>query len=122
MAKILIVDDSGLSRRLLRSILENKNHTVTEAEDGMSALEKYFIDKPDLVFLDLTMTGMHGLEVLKKMREMDPGAQIIVGSADIQSSTREMVREAGAREFVNKPFTAEAVQAAIEAVEKGEGR
>lgn len=122
MLKILIVDDSGLSRRLLRAILEGEGHAVVEAEDGMTALERYFIDRPDLVFLDLTMREMHGMEVLKKLKEMDPGAKVIVASADIQSSTRAMVEEVGAIGFVNKPFSAEAVRLALQAVVKGESR
>ncbi len=119
MAKILIIDDSALARRLLRNILEPEGHRVTEAEDGLVGLERYFIEKPDLVFLDLTMEGMTGYEVLEKLMQMDPQARIIVGSADIQSSTREMVLRAGARGFVNKPFTTEAVQAAVETALKG---
>src|SRR5579871_87841 len=96
VAKILIVDDSAMSRRILRSILETAGHEVTEAEDGMVALEKYFLEKPDLVLLDLIMKGMFGLEVLKKVRLMDSGAKVIVATADIQGSTRAMTRAEGA--------------------------
>lgn len=113
MAKILVVDDSGMSRRTLRKILEAAGHVVIEAEDGISALENYFIDKPDLVLLDLTMTGMYGIDVLNKLREMDSSARVIVASADIQSSTRLMVDEAGANAFINKPFAAERVLEAV---------
>ena len=55
MARILIVDDSALSRRMLRRILEGAGHEVIEAEDGMVAIEKYFLNKPDVVLLDLIM-------------------------------------------------------------------
>lgn len=115
MAKILVVDDSGMSRRTLRKILEPAGHHVTEAEDGIAALEHYFIDKPDLVLLDLTMTGMYGIDVLTKLREMDLNARVIVASADIQSSTRTMVEEAGASAFINKPFAVEQVLNAVNA-------
>jgi two-component system chemotaxis response regulator CheY len=118
MAKILVVDDSGMSRRSLRKILEPLGHQVIEAEDGISALERYFIDKPDLVLLDLTMTGMYGVDVLDKLREMDPEARVIVASADIQSSTRELVRAGGAQAFINKPFTIDQVLSAVDAVLK----
>ena len=101
--KVLLVDDSGLARRSMRSILEGGGFEVTEAEDGMVALEKYFAERPDLVMLDLVMKGMYGLDVLAKLREMDPSARVIVVSADIQSSSQEMVRTAGASGFVNKP-------------------
>ena len=113
--KILIVDDSALSRRTLRRILESAGYEVVEADDGMTTLELYFLEKPSLVLLDLVMKGMYGLDVLVKLREMDPKALVVVASADIQSSTRKMVDEAGALAFINKPFVSEQVIAAVEA-------
>jgi two-component system, chemotaxis family, chemotaxis protein CheY len=113
--KILIVDDSALSRRTLRRICETAGYQVVEANDGMTALEVYFLEKPRLVLLDLVMKGMYGLDVLVKLREMDPKALVVVASADIQSSTRQMVDEAGALAFINKPFVSEQVIAAVEA-------
>jgi len=113
--KILIVDDSALSRRTLRRILEPAGYEVVEAQDGMTALEVYFLEKPSLVLLDLVMKGMYGLDVLIKLREMDPKASVVIASADIQSSTRKMGDEAGALSFINKPFVSEQVIAAVEA-------
>ena len=113
--KILIVDDSALSRRTLRRILESAGYEAVEADDGMTALEMYFLEKPGLVLLDLVMKGMYGLEVLVKLREMDQDARVIVATADIQSSTRTMVDEAGALGFITKPFISEEVIAAVEA-------
>ncbi|HJT27027.1 MAG TPA: response regulator [Pyrinomonadaceae bacterium] len=113
--KILIVDDSALSRRTLRRILETAGYEVVEAADGMTALELYFLEKPSLVLLDLVMKGMYGLDVLVKLREMDPKALVVVASADIQSSTRKLVDEAGALAFINKPFVSEQVIAAVQA-------
>ena len=113
--KILIVDDSALSRRTLRRILEPTGYDVVEADDGMTALEVYFLEKPGLVLLDLVMKGMYGIDVLIKLREMDQQARVVVASADIQSSTRKMVDEAGALGFINKPFVSEQVLAAVEA-------
>ena len=101
--KLLLVDDSGLARRSLRSILEANDFDVVEAEDGMIALEKYFVERPDIVMLDLVMKGMYGLDVLTKLLELDPAARVIVVSADVQSSSRDMVHAAGASGFVNKP-------------------
>ena len=111
--KILIVDDSALSRRTLRRILEPAGYDVVEADDGMAALEVYFLEKPNLVLLDLVMKGMYGIDVLVKLREMDSKAVVVVASADIQSSTRQMVDEAGAHGFINKPFVSEQVIAAV---------
>ena len=102
--RVLIVDDSALTRRTLRQILEAAGCDVVEAEDGLIALERYFLDKPDVVMLDLVMRGMYGLDVLHKLRELDADARIVVVSADIQSSSRELAEEAGAKAFVNKPF------------------
>lgn len=113
--KVLVVDDSALSRRTMRRILETAGYEVVEADDGMAALEMYFLEKPALVLLDLVMKGMYGLDVLVKLREMDPKALVVVASADIQSSTRQMVDEAGALGFINKPFVSEPVIAAVEA-------
>jgi two-component system chemotaxis response regulator CheY len=107
--KIMVVDDSAMSRRSLRRILESDNYEVIEADDGMAALEKYFLEKPDLVMLDMLMKGMYGLEVLSKLREMDKDVRVVIVSADIQNSTREMAKEAGALDFINKPFAAESV-------------
>lgn len=107
--RILIVDDSGLARRRARAILEGAGFEVIEAEDGMSALETYFVQKPDVVLLDLVMTGMYGLEVLQRIRQMDPNARVIVVSADIQSSSHELVAEGGAAGFLVKPVDANEV-------------
>ena len=107
--RILIVDDSGLARRRARAILEAAGFEVMEAEDGMSALETYYVQKPDVVLLDLVMKGMYGLEVLARIREMDPNARVIVISADIQSSSHELVAEGGAAGFLVKPVDANEV-------------
>jgi two-component system chemotaxis response regulator CheY len=113
--KILVDDDSALSRRTLRRILEAADYDVVEAEDGMTALEVYFLEKPTVVLLDLVMKGMYGLDVLVKLREMDPKALVVIASADIQSSTRKLVDDAGALGFINKPFVSEQVLRAVEA-------
>ena len=110
--RVLIVDDSALSRRTLRQILEPEGYDIVEAEDGLIALERYFLEKPDVVLLDLVMKGMYGLEVLTKLRELDAEAKVVVVSADIQTSSKELVEQAGAKAFVNKPFDrAEILQA-----------
>jgi two-component system chemotaxis response regulator CheY len=112
---ILVVDDSGMARRSNRRILEGAGYTVVEAEDGMAALERYFIEKPDLVLLDLVMKGMYGIDVLTKLRALDGAARVIVLSADIQTSSRDMVNEAGAVAFLNKPVAPEELIAAVRA-------
>jgi two-component system, chemotaxis family, chemotaxis protein CheY len=120
--KVLIVDDSSLTRRSLRHILENAGCEVVEAEDGLVGLERYYIDKPDVVMLDLVMRGMYGLEVLQKLRELDADARIVIVSADIQVSSQELAVEAGARAFVNKPFDRAEILAALETALAGAGK
>ncbi len=122
MAKILIVDDSSFSRRTLRRLLEPAGHDVVEAEDGMAAIERYFLDHPDVVLLDMNMRGMHGLDVLGKLRELDPQVSVVVATADVQSSTRILAADAGAKAFLAKPFASDNVLATIDGVLGGEGR
>jgi two-component system, chemotaxis family, chemotaxis protein CheY len=93
----------------MRAMLEPAGFEVIEAEDGMTALERYSIEKPDVVILDLVMKGMYGLDVLTKLRELDPQARIVVISADIQRSSQDMVHAAGAIGFLNKPVERELV-------------
>jgi two-component system chemotaxis response regulator CheY len=115
-ANVLVVDDSSLARRMLRRILEELGCNVEEATDGASALERYFLKRPDIVMLDMVMTGMYGLDVLAKMRELNPDVRVIVASADIQTSTREKAREAGAAAFLNKPVNPKELATVLTAV------
>lgn len=117
--KILIVDDSSLARRSARQILEELGHSVEEAPDGAVALERYFIGRPDLVLLDMVMSGMYGLEVLAKLRELDPQARVVVVTADIQTSTEDQARAAGAAAFLNKPLNRKKLQDTVSAVLEG---
>ena len=118
--QILVVDDSGFSRRILRQILEEAGYSVDEAKDGMEALERYALARPQVVLLDVVMNGMTGLEVLSKLRELDPKAKVVLATADVQSSTAATAREAGAAGILCKPFQRERVVQTIAAVEKGE--
>ena len=113
-AKVLIVDDSSLTRRNLRQILETAGCAVVEADNGLDALERYFLEKPDVVMLDLVMRGMYGLDVLHKIRELDPRARVIVVSADIQTSSQDLAGEAGAAAFINKPFDKSDILSALD--------
>lgn len=118
--RILLVDDSGMARRGTRRILEGAGYDVVEADDGMSALERYFVEKPDLVVLDLVMKGMYGLDVLARLRELDPDVRVIVMSADVQTSSREMAQAAGATGFLTKPAAPEALLAIVSRALGGE--
>jgi two-component system chemotaxis response regulator CheY len=119
MPKVLVVDDSGLARRRARSILESAGFEVLEAEDGMAALERYYVARPDVVLLDLVMKGMYGLDVLSKLRELDPEAKVIVVTADVQTSSHEMVADAGAAGFLVKPLDADEIVAMLNSTLSG---
>ena len=113
MATIMIVDDSNYTRRTHRRIVESAGHVVHEAASGMAAIEGYFIHRPDLVLLDLTMEDMGGLEVLEKLRALDAGARVIVVSADVQRTTTQLVAASGALRFLGKPVSSEGLLEAV---------
>lgn len=110
---VLVVDDSGLARRSARHILEPAGYAIAEADDGMAALERYFLEKPDVVLLDLVMRGMSGLDVLAKLRQIDPDARVVVVSADVQDSSRQLAMDAGAAGFITKPVERAALLKAV---------
>ena len=118
-ANILIVDDSSLARRTTKQALEEQGYAVEEASDGAQALERYFLNKHDVVMLDMVMTGMYGLDVLAKIRELNPDAKVIVATADIQQSTRDQARAAGAAGFINKPLNRKALTEIVTQVLEG---
>lgn len=119
-SRILVVDDSMLARRTVRQALEDMGHTVEEATDGTQALERYFLNRPDIVILDMVMNGMYGLEVLAKIKELNPDARVIVATADIQTSTQEQARAAGAAAFLNKPINRQALAQTVTRILAGE--
>lgn len=122
MANILIVDDSGYARRVMRKTLEAASHRVTEAAGGMAAIETYYVQRPDVVLLDLTMEDLGGIDVLGKLREIDANAKVIVVSADVQSTTERIVKDAGGIAFLGKPVSTDTllstIDAALEAANK----
>lgn len=117
--KILVVDDSGLARRLVRKILEELGYEVEDVSDGAQALERYVLNHHDAVVLDLLMHGMYGVEVLEKLKQLNPDLPVVVSSADIQKTTREQVKGAGAAAMINKPVTKEQLAEVLEVVLKG---
>jgi two-component system chemotaxis response regulator CheY len=116
MAKIMIVDDSAYARRVHRAIIEGAGHSVVEASTGMGAIEMYTVERPSIVFLDLSMEDIGGLDVLRTIRQLDAEANVIVVSADIQRSTADDVAGAGAKRFLHKPARAEAILGALSEV------
>jgi CheY-like chemotaxis protein len=118
-AKVLVVDDSALARRMMRQHIEELGHAVEEAADGAEALERYVLHRHDVVLLDMVMHGMYGLEVLTKFKQLNPQLPVIIATADIQKSTREQVRAAGAAAIINKPLKKEELAAILSTVLSG---
>lgn len=82
MAKIMICDDAAFMRMMIKDILTKNGYEIAaEAENGAVAVEKYPDAKPDLVLMDITMPDMDGIQALKKIKEIDPNANIIMCSA-----------------------------------------
>jgi two-component system chemotaxis response regulator CheY len=113
MATVLVADDSAYARRVLRQALEGAGYEVLEAPNGMSAIEIFFLRRPEVVLLDLTMGDLDGLEVLRRVRDLAPDARVIVVSADVQRTTAESVMAAGALQFLGKPAGREQVVEAV---------
>ena len=117
MAKsILICDDAAFMRMMIKDILTKNGYNVAgEAENGAKAVEKYNELKPDLVLMDITMPEMDGIQALKKIKENDPSALVIMCSAMGQQAMVIESIQAGAKDFIVKPFQADRV---LEAVQK----
>lgn len=117
MAKnILVCDDAAFMRMMIKDILNKNGYNVAgEAENGIRAVEKYKEVSPDLVLMDITMPEMDGIQALKEIKKVDAGAKVIMCSAMGQQAMVIESIQAGAKDFIVKPFQAERV---IEAVKK----
>ena len=117
MAKnILICDDAAFMRMMIKDILGKNGYNVAgEAENGLKAVEKFKELSPDLVLMDITMPEMDGIAALKEIKKIDAGAKVIMCSAMGQQAMVIESIQAGAKDFIVKPFQADRV---IEAVKK----
>ncbi len=112
--KILIVDDAAFMRMMIKDILSKNGYEVVgEAADGAQAVEKYKELNPDLVTMDITMPEKDGIAALKEIKAMDGAAKIIMCSAMGQQSMVIDAIQAGAKDFIVKPFQADRVLEAI---------
>ena len=107
MAKNILICDDILTK--------NGYNIAGEAENGVKAVEKYSETKPDLVLMDITMPEMDGIQALKKIKEVDAGANVIMCSAMGQQAMVIEAIQNGAKDFIVKPFQADRV---LEAVKK----
>lgn len=114
MAKVMIVDDSKTSRRILRGILEESGYEVVcEAQNGEEGYLKYKELRPDVVTMDITMPKMDGIECLKLIRHIDENAKVIMVTAAGQKEKMMDAIKNGAAEFLTKPFEKEEIKKAF---------
>ncbi|KXG75759.1 response regulator [Thermotalea metallivorans] len=113
---ILIVDDAAFMRMMIKDVLtKNGFQVVGEAENGLKAIEKYKELQPALVIMDITMPEVDGIQAVKEIKKIDSNAKVIMCSAMGQQAMVIEAIQAGARDFIVKPFQADRV---IEAVRK----
>ncbi|SDJ72230.1 response regulator [Sediminibacillus albus] len=114
--KILIVDDAAFMRMMIKDILsKNGFEVVGEAQDGAQAVEKYKELSPDLVTMDITMPEKDGIAALKEIKQLNGEAKVIMCSAMGQQAMVIDAIQAGAKDFIVKPFQSDRV---IEAIQK----
>lgn len=114
--RVLIVDDTDFMRMMIKDILTKNGYEIAgEATDGLSAIEKYKEVNPDLVTMDITMPEMDGVAAVQAILDIDSAARIIMVSAMGQQAIVIEAIQAGAKDFIVKPFIPERV---LEAVSK----
>ena len=118
MAKnILVCDDAAFMRMMIKDILTKNGYNIAgEAENGLKAVEKYNETKPDLVLMDITMPEMDGIQALKKIKEMDPNAKIVMCSAMGQEAMVIDAIKSGAKDFIVKPFKPDRILKAVKGI------
>lgn len=118
MRTCLIVDDSGIVRKVARRIIEPMNFAVIEATNGREALEACEKAMPEAVLLDWNMPVMDGLEFLKALRAMDGGdaPKVIFCTTENELPKIQTAIMAGANEYVMKPFDEEIIQSKFQTV------
>ena len=103
--KIMLVDDAAFMRMMIKDTLQKNGYTeIVEAGNGEQALAAYAAEKPDLVLMDITMPVMDGLEALRRLREMDSSARVVMCSAMGQETMVVDALKLGAKDFIVKPF------------------
>jgi two-component system chemotaxis response regulator CheY len=122
MARVLVADDASFMRQMIREIVEAEGHEVVgEASDGDEAVEEFKRLHPDIVTMDIVMPRRSGIDAVKGIMELEPGSCIVMCSALGQETLVQEALQAGARDFIVKPFKPDAVVATLKKVlEKAE--
>lgn len=116
MADILIVEDERHIADVLAFLLREKGWRVRRAEDGTAALSMVQHQKPDLILLDLHLPGIQGLPFMKRVRELYPAQAVVILTAQGEEDARVRGMEAGADDYVCKPFNNRELVARVQAV------
>ena len=117
MAKIMLVDDAAFMRMMVKDALTKAGYTdLVEAQDGADAVEKFNAEKPDLVFMDITMPNMDGLEALNTMKAKNPACNVVMCSAMGQEAMVIEAIKSGAKDFIVKPFKPDRILATAEKI------
>ena len=114
MARILVADDASFMRQMIREIVEAEGHEVVgEASDGIEAIDQFKEQQPDVVTMDIVMPRRSGIDAVKGIVAVDPGARIVMCSALGQETLVQEALQAGALDFIVKPFKPDAVVATL---------
>src|ERR1035438_2828161 len=103
--KLLIVDDDPALRKNLRTFFEGQNYRVETASNGEEAVDKVVSFHPHLMFLDIGLPGISGIEVLKRAKEKEPALRVIMITGQEELEIQDEASRAGADDYVKKPFT-----------------
>ena len=121
--KFLIVDDTFFMRATIRKILENNNMKVAgEAENGLEAVKKYSLIKPDIVIMDISMPIMDGIEAVKRIIEIDKNANIIICSLQGQKCNVMEAIKSGAKSYLIKPLKEDKLMVEIAKITKNKSK
>jgi len=111
LRKVLVVDDDPVVGKSFNRVLSGKGYVVVTAEDGYEALRKLQSEQYDVVFTDLRMPGMDGLEVAEKVKARQPWTPVVIVTGYGSGKSEERARAAGVAEFLHKPLSPEMIEA-----------
>ncbi len=122
MKRVLVADDASFMRQMIRDIIEPEGYEVVgEASDGVEVVEKFLELRPDLVMMDIVMPKRSGIDAVKAIKAEDPGATVVMCSALGQETLVMEAIQAGAKDFIVKPFKPDAVLTTLAKVLEKEG-